>query len=349
MSVHEYQKGKWHVEVYWPDGVRWRRRMPNKPSAEKLDAQIRIAKLEGTWAEFRGELEQRRYKLESFTEFWKRYYRDYVKIHNRSPITKKSRASHLIEFFGSKSIGQIRPADITKYVKSRKGKVADATINKELKLLQHIFTWAVRKEFLISNPVASVDRLAEPRRRTHSRKGIPRPKRILPRYISETMEVIRVMRPDLYPIFLFVRETGCRIGEALRLEWSWIDWEERVVYLEIPKTGEEEIVPLTRPLHEALQALPPLPGCAYVFYNPATKTRYKDLRRIWHKVRDLTGYGWMEIHDLRRFRGTELWQSELTPQEVASLLGHSSVRTTQRHYVQEDKLRTAKKVLKWEN
>ena len=149
-------------------------------------------------------------------------------------------------------------------------------------------------------------------------------------------------------LITLVRETGCRIGEALRLQWDWIDWEERVVYLEIPKTSEEEILPLTRPVFEALKELPPLPGCPYVFYNPQTKTRYKDMRRIWQKVRDITGYGWMEIHDLRRFRGTELWQSELTPQEVAVLLGHSSVRTTQRHYVQEDKLRTAKKVLKWE-
>ena len=100
MSVREYQKSKWHVEIYWPDGVRWRRRMPSKAAADKLDAQVRLAKLEGTWAELRAMQEQRRYKLESFSEFWARYYRDYVKIHNRSPITKKSRATHLVEFSG---------------------------------------------------------------------------------------------------------------------------------------------------------------------------------------------------------------------------------------------------------
>jgi integrase len=76
----------------------------------------------------------------------------------------------------------------------------------------------------------------------------------------------------------------------------------------------------------------------------------KDVRRIWERVRKLTNKEWMEIHDLRRFRGTELWEDgDLMPQEVQQLMGHGNVATTQRHYISENRKRTAKKVVNLED
>ena len=96
---------------------------------------------------------------------------------------------------------------------------------------------------------------------------------------------------------------------------------------------------------EMLRDLPLLPGCKYVFWNSKTKTRWVNVRKVWNKARKLAGYEWMEIHDLRRFKSSELREQGIPIEDISQLMGHSSIRTTQKHYIEEHRREVAKRVL----
>ncbi len=81
----KYGEKQIRVDRYWPDGSRFRRNFPNQGQAEDVDAEIRVAKRNGTWRELRKRLargpEARRL---TFAEFADRYLEEYCKVHNRA-------------------------------------------------------------------------------------------------------------------------------------------------------------------------------------------------------------------------------------------------------------------------
>ena len=52
MSV-KFRRGVCVVDVTWPDGIRWRKKMPDEETATRVDAMIAIAKVDGSWPELR--------------------------------------------------------------------------------------------------------------------------------------------------------------------------------------------------------------------------------------------------------------------------------------------------------
>jgi len=97
-------------------------------------------------------------------------------------------------------------------------------------------------------------------------------------------------------------------------------------------TDVDKLVGLTDRALEALDAVPPLPGCPYVFYNPETGTRWYDCRRPWEKARETAGYPWLRIRDLRPAFAIEVSEYGGEMHFLQSVLGHSSVAVTEKHY-----------------
>ena len=58
---------------------------------------------------------------------------------------------------------------------------------------------------------------------------------------------------------LFLLLTGCRKGEALTLQWPWVDFERSILRLPDSKTGAK-VVPLGEPALRLLQSLPRIEG-----------------------------------------------------------------------------------------
>ncbi len=75
----------------WPDKTRFRRVMPNRTLAKKVDTRIAGAIAEGKWRQLKEEL-QRGSSLKgvTFSQFADQYLNDYCKIHNRSWKRKRT-------------------------------------------------------------------------------------------------------------------------------------------------------------------------------------------------------------------------------------------------------------------
>ena len=155
------------------------------------------------------------------------------------------------------------------------------------------------------------------------------------------------MRPECRPIFIFVRETGCRREEVLSLRhWQVQEKSRLVVFNEDTKSHKYRYAPLTDAALEAVEALPPLEGCPYVFYNPNTGRRWYDCRKPWVEARTEGGVPELQVKDLRRLYAIKLAEADAEMHDIQQVLGHASVRTTERHYAQFSPRNSARKIFR---
>ncbi len=96
----------------------------------------------------------------------------------------------------------------------------------------------------------------------------------------------------------------------------------------------------------AIDAVPPLPGCPYVFYNPATGTRWRDCRKPWINERKAAVCPWMTPKYLRPSFPTNLSEMGLETHFVSELLGHSSARVTEEFYIKRRQVEACRQALR---
>src|SRR5215470_157424 len=85
-----YGRAHFVVSKQWPDGSRFRRRLPNIALARTLLARINGAIVTGTWKELRKELDNdhqdQNYTIKQFADV---YLQEYCKVRNRRPDFKE--------------------------------------------------------------------------------------------------------------------------------------------------------------------------------------------------------------------------------------------------------------------
>jgi integrase len=69
----------------------------------------------------------------------------------------------------------------------------------------------------------------------------------------------------------------------------------------------------------------------WVFPNPATGKPYMEIFNAWNTARRKAGLPDLRIHDLRHSFASSLVNGGTPLYEVQKLLGHSSIRTTERY------------------
>ena len=98
------------------------------------------------------------------------------------------------------------------------------------------------------------------------------------------------------------------------------------------KNGKTTIVPLTERALGAIDSIPILPGCPYIFYNATTGARWYDARKPWLKARQAAGYPWLLVRDLRPAFGIQTSEMEVPMHFIQSVLRHGSVAVTEKYY-----------------
>jgi len=320
MSVKS-RRDVWIVDVTWPDGIRWRKKMPDEDTATRIDNMIAIAKVDGSWPELRITLEHKGAKAGLFRDFSDFYIKQYVRLQNKAIKTKLSRISHLKKRFGGMPLEAIRPQHLTAYISWRKGQgVSNATVNRELSVLRHMLEWAEEEELIKRNPIRKLKKLREV---ISDRR--PREEDIDAVFLELDVRVI--------PLYTFVRWTGCRREEALSLKrWQVNIAKEEVIFTDNTKSDRFRYVPLPQEAIEAIEAMPPHPNTEYVFYNPNTGERWYDCRKPWLAARKAAGVPSLTVKDLRKAYGIKLAESGCPMHYIQAVLGHASVRTTERYY-----------------
>lgn len=229
-----------------------------------------------------------------------------------SRLAKPERARHaaarLLERFSGKVA--LTPADIQKYRDGRQA--APSTIRKELSVLGSAYNWC--RDNLgwdVTNPVAG--------------KLGPKPNGRI-RWISrEEADRLIAETKGIDYLWRFIQlglHTGMRKGEMLGLEWSRVNLDARLIYLETQKNGEYGSVPLN---DKAIEALGRREG-RWVFTKNGEPL--KKINRSFNAACQRTGIDNFHIHDLRHTCAAWMVQAGVPIRSVAEVLRHKDIRTT---------------------
>lgn len=131
----------------------------------------------------------------------------------------------LNQFFGDIPVKMIGYREIEHYKTERAKKVSQTSTNIELRVLKAILNYAVKLEYMQSNPAKQVKQFKIPNKEKQYFNQIE---------VKKLLEVIDDVR--IKQIVLIALYTGCRLNEILHLRWSDIDLDKR--FLSIENTEE---------------------------------------------------------------------------------------------------------------
>jgi integrase len=132
---------------------------------------------------------------------------------------------------------------------------------------------------------------------------------------------------------LLLRHSGLRIGDAVMLERSRITLDKLFLYT--AKTGTPVYVPLPEFVLTALAAIPKISD-RYFFWtggskiDSATGDWQRTLKAVFDRARIPDGHA----HRFRDTFAVGLLQAGVPIERLSVLLGHSSLKVTQRNYSQ---------------
>ena len=314
----------WYVQYTGTSGERVKRSTGTADRKEAKD-------LEGKWR-----LETRQQRLwgtppsYTFDDLMLRYLKETQET-KRSAERDVTSAKHLYRFFTGRVLLRLTRADVRAYISMRKGEgVKGATVNREVGLLssalnraRHDWDWGNL------NPAEAMRESEGDGRRTFLTRA---------QYAVVVAAAVQQKRaPYLADLVTVAVMTGCRRGELLGLEWSRVDLKANVLHLgsEHTKAGKVRLVPLNSDAREALInrfrfRASRCPDSPWVFCGNDGK-RLGGVKSSFRRACDTAGLVGFRFHDLRHTCGSWLAQAGVPAAHIAAVLGHSTVRMTERY------------------
>ena len=203
-----------------------------------------------------------------------------------------------------------------------------STTKLRLTLLRTFFRFAVKEGWIDHFPMGNV----------LNPKVIRNP--TLPFDLDEVRSLVVAADDRIHEkaLILLMRYAGLSIQDAVTCSCDHIS--DDTLILRRAKTGELVIVHLPDPVIESLRSITPYRS-PYFFWSGESKpiTVTKFWRRRLNAVARKAGVANFKPHRLRDTFAVELLTKNVSIEDVSTLLGHSSISTTERHYAPWNKAR----------
>lgn len=245
----------------------------------------------------------------------------YSEQNKKSYKQDKSRVKLIREFFkNTKSIKDVKPNDIEKFkaflLSNNKGKI---TVNRYLEILSKMFNIAVDNNWLDKNPIKHDTKFPEKNYKVRY---------LLPEEEERLMAVLPQFLKDMSFVAL---NTGFRRANLLDLNWEQIDLNGRIIEILDNKSNKHIKKPINDDLLAFLQQTPPEKRMGYLFINPRTGKKCKEIKRAWNTAKKKAGIVNFRFHDLRHTVGTRLAEKGVPIPVIKEVLDHSDIKTTMRY------------------
>ena len=261
--------------------------------------------------------------------YWSQLLNRYRKYSNRNKSPKTTdREENVFTAFNKFLSGDTPLDDISsesiEIYKERwlKGGISPATVSIELRVLKTVFNKAIEWKFININPVWKVK--------------IPKSEDVTVRFLrkEEIDKLIQVIEDDKNTPFLRLilayLHTGARRNEILSPQFTWdnVDFEERKIMICGVKGEKNRYIPMNNTLFNILDTIKVEGNQLPFSYKP-----YYVSHKI-AKYYKLAGIKGANLHSLRKTFGSLLIQhNKADLYTVSLLLGHRSIKTTEKYYV----------------
>ncbi len=252
--------------------------------------------------------------------------------------------NHVLPLLGKRKVTEIGVKDVEQMINQVAAGKTARTINagsrqqsifrggpgaaaKVARDLSAVFTFAIREEFLLTNPCLAARKPKDGRRdRFLNLEEIVRLGTALERVESEGANK---MATDIIRLLLF---TGCRRDEIAGLKWQEVDFKQNCLRLEETKTGKS-IRPLGESALVLLKQQPRFKGTEFVFPSFARSKLgdgfYQGTKRVWKRVRKLAELEDVVLHTFRHTVGSAAVSGGESLAITGALLGHVNSRSTE--------------------
>ena len=225
-------------------------------------------------------------------------------------------------------LSDITPDLIREKLKSKKSQ-APATYNKHLAVLSAILDFAslqqedddITDQYISHNPCKDVRSLKVDNKRV--------------RYLSDEekprlLKAAKAIGGRFYLKVLMALTTGMRKGELDSLRWSDIDFERGLALLHDTKNGNARHTPIPDVTLSEMKRFREV-GSTLLFPSTINPDKPFDYRKQWSaclKAANITNFRW---HDMRHDTASTLARDGKTLKEIAEILGHKSLASTDRY------------------
>lgn len=240
----------------------------------------------------------------------------------------------LIQFL-KKPLREITTYDLRFYLSLRRqqGKVSNRTLDGMRRCYSSFFAWLTAEGLIERNPCTALAQIKY-------RKTIKKP------YSAVEVEKLRTACQDARDLALvdFLYSTGCRVSEVSRLDITDVDLDRGECTV-IGKGNKERIVYLTdvaaMHLRTYLDTRKDV-GNALFTGKGTTRMGKNGIEALLRRLGKAAGVEDVHPHRYRRTLATNLLDRGMNIQDVAAVLGHADLKTTQIYcYISQANVKTA--------
>jgi integrase len=242
--------------------------------------------------------------------------------------------------FGPLKVAEIRRSHVEEFIlQMRSDGLSDATCSNTMTVLRTVIRVAMAKEMITVDPTAGV---VIQRSDTEEKTA---------REPDEIDQRLALLTGWKHTLFIVLADTGLRVGEALALEWSSVDfgsneiivrsnWDPKTKNFLTPKTKKGwRSVPMTKRVSEELKSYmktrkPPVEGLVFQCVGTVGRPReYNNIVASTNKCWADAGLDRMTPHDFRHSFITHLVRACPDLRAAADIAGHKDIAFMIERYV----------------
>ena len=257
----------------------------------------------------------------------------YYRLHERRSLAKSTCRikKNVVPFFGHLRALDLTTRHITAYKLKRKGEDgANATINRELELLQRSFRLAWKADPPLVTVLPWIEMLPEDNVRTGTleHEGYTRLRELLPLHYAL--------------LFVVGYHTGARLGELLAIQWPQVDLWRGEIRLEArtTKTKKARVLPIYGDMKHWFALArrerdETYSQCPWVFQVEGKLMAFN--WRTWANYCKQAGVPGLHFHDLRRTALTNMVRAGIAEKVAMEISGHRTRKTFERYHIVDDR------------
>ena len=234
----------------------------------------------------------------------------------------------IVPRIGDLSVSEATPDRLQRFLDVVRTENGPGEAKKARAVLSGMMGLAIRSGAARTNPVRELAPVEG-----KAKGATPVPLGELPALLEKVRADERLRQMDMVDLLEFVAGTGCRISEAIGLDWDDVAAGCDVVTIRKSKTtaGERRItVPSTVSASLARRERRDGP----VFPTPLLKRRdRRNTANEWQAARERLQLPDYTFHSFRKAVATALDQAGLTPRDIAEYLGHANPSLTMNIYM----------------
>lgn len=231
----------------------------------------------------------------------------------------KSRIAQFFKFVKPKSVELITRQSVNSYINHLLTTVKGRTTNNHITTLR-TFGRFLAETYEIPNPAAGISDVREE----------PPDQRFLTH--EEYTKVLSICKPYEKRRIMFIANTGLRATEFCELKWSAIAPDGKTLTL-TGKGRKRRTVPLNKIARTILDELPKRNSRIYLSESKGLPFDRRALNHMCSSLAVRAGIPLFGPHALRHYFATELIVRGVPIYKVSKLLGHASVRLTEKIYI----------------